>query len=231
MTAATSFAKIPNFDPRKIPVLSVDAHLPSVSPAQLTPHALRQRFAVPPVWQPELTQEHKFTERAPAEAAVLVGLVMRDEITVLFTQRTAQMTTHSGQIAFAGGKADPQDKDRADTALREAYEEVGLLQTEAEVIGQLPIYITGTAFIITPVVALIAPHYTCKPNPHEVDDVFEVPLAFLMNPAHHRRHEVTWDNIRREWLSMPYSDARGQERFIWGATAGMVRNLYRFLSA
>jgi 8-oxo-dGTP pyrophosphatase MutT (NUDIX family) len=224
MTAATSFSKIPNFDPRKSPVVSTDAHLPQVAQAQLTPQALRQRFAAPPAW-------HKFTERAPAQAAVLLGLVMRDELAVLLTQRTAHLSTHSGQIAFAGGKADPEDKDSSDTALREAYEEVGVLQTETEVIGHLPTYTTGTAFIITPVVALITPDYTCKPNPHEVADVFEVPLSFLMNPAHHRRHVVEWDNIRREWLSMPYTDALGHERFIWGATAGMLRNFYRFLSA
>ena len=105
-------------------------------------------------------------------------------------------------------------------------------------LGALPLYVTGTAYSITPVVALVSPGFVLQPNPDEVADVFEVPLAFLMNPANHRRHAIDFDGITREWLSMPYLDqtVRGEdgqvaERYIWGATAGMLRNLYRFLSA
>jgi hypothetical protein len=90
---------------------------------------------------------------------------------------------------------------------------------------------TGTAFVITPVVAFIAPDYRLAPSAGEVAQVFEVPLAFLMNPAHHRRHALEWEGIRREWLSMPYAAADGQTHFIWGATAGMIRNFYRLLAA
>ena len=97
-------------------------------------------------------------------------------------------------------------------------------------LGALPIYRTGSAFIITPVVALVQPGFTLQPNPYEVAAVFEVPLAFLLNPAHHQRHAVVWEGVRREWFSMPYDD-EGTQRFIWGATAGMLRNFYRFMSA
>jgi len=102
------------------------------------------------------------------------------------------------------------------------------------VLGTLPVYTTGTAFVVTPVVGLVQPGFVLRPNPHEVDDVFEVPLDFLMNPANHRRHALEWDGVLREWYSMPYHDATPvgtQERFIWGATAGMLRNFYRLLVA
>ncbi|MEI8324461.1 MAG: CoA pyrophosphatase, partial [Betaproteobacteria bacterium] len=122
--------------------------------------------------------------------------------------------------------------DAAATALREAHEEVGLAPQFIQVIGHLPTYVTGSAFVITPVVALVHPGFTLKANPIEVDDVFEVPLEFLMNPANHRRHEVAWQNTTRQWFSMPYLDPQtGKEHFIWGVTAGMLRNFYCFLAA
>ena len=157
---------------------------------------------------------------------------------LLLTQRTTNLSTHSGQIALPGGRTDDTDTDAADTALREATEEIGLPRSHTEVLGTLPVYVTGTAYIITPVVALVTPGFVLQPNPGEVADVFEVPLAYLMNPANHRRHAVEFDGITREWLSMPYldeavrqEDGQLKERFIWGATAGMLRNLYRFLLA
>jgi 8-oxo-dGTP pyrophosphatase MutT (NUDIX family) len=196
----------------------------------LTSAALQARFASPPAWQPELVRERKFMDRAPAQAAVLLGVVMRDEPTVLLTQRPAHMSTHAGQIAFAGGKCDEGDADAAATALREAHEEVGLEAHHVQVLGTLPEYVTGSAFYVTPVVALISPAMTLHLNTHEVSDAFEVPLAFLMNPAHHRWHRYEFEGVTREWLSMPYQDGE-QQRFVWGATAGMLRNFYRFLSA
>jgi len=226
----TPLALIPHFDPLRMPVLGIDTDLPAVDPAQLSPQALRQRFAAPPVWQPEVVLEKKFTQRSPSHAAVLIPLVMREQPTVLLTQRTAHLSTHSGQIAFPGGKADEGDADSAATALREAWEEVGLEARYVDVLGNLPVYVTGTAFIITPVVALVDPAHRLALNANEVADAFEVPLAFLMDPAHHRRHALEWEGVRREWFSMPWSDG-AQERFIWGATAGMLRNFYRFLSA
>lgn len=219
-------SKLPQFDPLKVPVSAIDGHLPAVNLLALQPQALRDRFALPPEWQPEFREEPPYAERQTKHAAVLVPIVMRDVPTVLLTQRTAHLSTHSGQIAFPGGKVDESDADVAATALREAQEEVGLLRQFVEVVGHLPVYTTGSAFVITPVVALLTPGFVITPNADEVADVFEVPLAFLMNPANHRRHVIDAGGFKREWLSMPYED-----RFIWGATAGMLRNLYRFLSA
>ena len=229
---------LPKFDPRSIPVQGIDDHLEGVALERLAPGALRARFASPPVWTPEHSVEKKFENREPALAAVLMPLVMRDELMLLLTQRTTNLSTHSGQIALPGGRTDDTDIDAADTALREATEEIGLPRSHTEVLGALPVYFTGTAYIITPVVALVTPGFVLQPNPGEVADVFEVPLAYLMNPANHRRHAMEFDGITREWLSMPYldvavrqEDGQLKERFIWGATAGMLRNLYRFLSA
>ena len=228
----------PTFDPHSIPVLGIDDHLDSVADRHLTAYALRARFLAQPVWTPEHSVEKNFDDRAPAAAAVLVPLVMRDQLTLLLTLRAANLSTHSGQVAFPGGRTDAADRDATDTALREAHEEIGLPRDHVEVLGQLPVYVTGTAFIITPVVALVTPGFELRPNSGEVADVFEVPLAYLMNPANHRRHEFEFDGVTRQWLSMPYfqgglgtDGGPSVERYIWGATAGMLRNLYRFLSA
>jgi 8-oxo-dGTP pyrophosphatase MutT (NUDIX family) len=223
-------SKLPNFDPRTVPVVGVDAHRPPVPSERRAPAALRQRFAAPPAWEPEVRAEPRFTQRVPAQAAVLLPVVMRAQPTLLLTQRTSHLATHSGQIAFPGGKKDRTDADIIATALRETEEEVGLTPEFVQVLGTLPIYTTGSAFIITPVVALVQPGFTLVPNPGEVADVFEVPLDFLMNPAHHRRHTLVADGVRRDWFSMPYQDQL-VERFIWGATAGMLRNFYRFMAA
>ena len=230
-----------SFDPRNVPVWRIDHDMPAVPSAHLLPDALRARFEQPPVWQPEVERETSFSTREPAPAAVLVPIVMRgpdfSQSTVLFTQRANHMSTHSGQIAFPGGKVDPQDTSRSATALREAHEEVGLDPRHVQVIGELPVYVTGTSFWVTPVIALVTPGFELRPNADEVQDVFEVPLDFLMNPANHRRHAVEWQGARRQWFSMPYEESRMTpngdsdlvERFIWGATAAMLRNFYRFL--
>ena len=230
-----------SFDPRNVPVWRIDHDMPAVPSAHLLPDALRARFEQPPVWQPEVVRETSFSKREPAQAAVLVPIVMRgpdfSQSTVLLTQRANHMSTHSGQIAFPGGKVDPQDASRNATALREAHEEVGLDPRHVQVIGELPVYVTGTSFWVTPVIALVTPEFELRPNADEVQDVFEVPLDFLMNPANHRRHALEWQGARRQWFSMPYQEARMKpngdsdmvERFIWGATAAMLRNFYRFL--
>ena len=220
----------PHFDPRRVPVAAIDDHLPAVAADQQTPEALRRRFAMPPHWQPEVVRERLFTQRTPALAAVLVPIVLHARPTVLLTERTQSLSTHSGQIAFPGGRTDPHDRDAVATALREAQEEVGLAPAGVEVLGRLPIYATSTSFIVTPVVALVQPGMVLHPNPDEVADVFEVPLDFLLNPAHHHHHVMQWQGQQREWLSMPYDDGR-HTRFIWGATAGMLRNFYRFMRA
>jgi len=230
MTPMPEMSRSQALDPRQVPVTRVDSHLPAVASMALGDHALRARFAAPPPWQPELVAEKKFMDRPPMHAAVLIPIVMRPIPTVLLTQRTAHLSTHAGQIAFPGGKVDETDADAAAAAQREAFEEVGLDPRHVEVLGQLPLYTTGSSFLVTPVVALVQPGFDLKLNAHEVTDAFEVPLAFLMNPANHRHHQVHWQGVQRHWLSMPYHDG-SQERFIWGATAGMLRNFYRFLRA
>jgi 8-oxo-dGTP pyrophosphatase MutT (NUDIX family) len=226
----TPLSKLPGFDPRTFPVTGVDVHLPAVRGGALLPQAIRSRFAQPPMWEPEVRAEPKFTDREVAQASVLIPIVVRERPMVLLTERTTHLSTHSGQVAFPGGRRDDTDRDAAHTALREAQEEIGLAPDLAEVVGTLPTYTTGTRFIVTPVIALVQPDLRLALNEHEVADAFEVPLEFLMNPAHHRRHRVEWSGVSREWFSMPYMEG-ATERFIWGATAGMLRNLYRFLAA
>ncbi|MES2631904.1 MAG: CoA pyrophosphatase [Pseudomonadota bacterium] len=226
----TPLSKLPNFDPRAVPVIGIDAHLPLVSAQVLAPAAIRARFLAPPNWEPEIWSERKFAERDPARASVLIPIVLRERPTVLLTERSTHLSTHSGQVAFPGGKQDETDPDEIYTALREAQEEIGLAPGLVEVIGQLPTYTTGTRFIITPVVALVNPAHALTLNAFEVADAFEIPLDFLMNPNHHRRHALEWAGARREWFSISYMDG-ANERFVWGATAAMLRNLYRFLIA
>ncbi len=227
-----------SFNPLEMPVIGIDDHLPAVDASALRAAALRQRFLQPPSWQPEIVTEPRFIlGRDPAPASVLVPLVERDDgdLMVLLTQRTDHLTDHPGQIAFPGGRAEPGDADPAATALREAHEEIGLAAPHIDILGAMPLYTTGTGFLVTPVVALVRPGFELQLDPFEVAEVFEVPLAFLMNPAHHRRHEIEFGGVRREFLSMPWqgTDASGHARryFVWGATASMLRNLYRFLSA
>ena len=224
-----------SFDPQKLPVIAVDDHLPAVAAGELQADALRRRFAVQPAWTPEIKTEPRFTERSPAHASVLVALVPRNEITVLLTQRTDHLTDHPGQISFPGGRVEPTDADAAATALREAHEEIGLESSFVDVLGAMPTYTTGTGFIVTPIVAFVRPGFVVRADPFEVAEVFEVPLAYLMDPANHRRHEVEFAGVRRGFLSIPWDglDEQGQPRryFIWGATAAMLRNLYRFLVA
>jgi 8-oxo-dGTP pyrophosphatase MutT (NUDIX family) len=235
MSSFVPLSKIPNFDPRTVPIKAWDTHLPAVPASALTLQALRSRFAQAPVWSPEVREEPAFTDRQPKNAAVLVPIVMRDQPTLLLTQRTDTLSTHSGQIAFPGGKIDAEET-AEQAALRETNEEVGIPHDYIEVLGVLPRYITGTAFHITPVVAALQPGFEVRANAGEVADVFEVPLSFLMNPAHHARHDFEFQGHQREWFSMPWLETRANEparleRYIWGATAGMLRNLYWFLRA
>ena len=224
-----------SFNPEDLPVLGLDSHLPAVDAERILPTAIRLRFGAPPVWEPEIRSENKIVERTPAPASVLIPIVLRDEPTVLLTLRTDHLTDHPSQISFPGGRSEPGDADAVETALREAEEEIGLAADWIEVLGSLPIYTTSTGFIVTPVVALVSPGFALQPDPFEVAEVFEVPLAWLMNPANHQRHAIETGGVRREFFSLPWpgTGADGQPRryFIWGATAAMLRNLYRFLSA
>ncbi len=161
----------------------------------------------------------------PRSAAVLVPLVARPGgLTLLLTQRTAHLAKHAGQVAFPGGKVDAHDIDEVAAALRETEEETGIQRGFVEPMGYLDTYLTGTSFRIVPVVGLVQPGFTVTPHEGEVADVFEVPLAFLMDPANHLRHSREWQGKERFYYAMPFG-----ERYIWGATAGMIRNLYLLL--
>ena len=138
--ADTPLSRLPNFDPRAIAVASIDAHLPALARDAIAPDALRARFAHPPLWQPEISTERKFSQRPLAHASVLMPIVTRDRPTVILTERTTHLSTHSGQVAFPGGKRDDSDTDAAHTALREAHEEIGLEHRFVDVIGQMPTY-------------------------------------------------------------------------------------------
>lgn len=223
-------------DPRIVPVTGTDAHLPALAPDLLSEDAVRRRFAAPGVFVPELAGDGRLlAQREPVPAAVLVPLVRRpDGLQVLLTQRTAHLRDHAGQISFPGGRCEAHDADAPATALREAEEEVGLGRRHVEVVGQMPHYTTVTGFVVTPVIALVDPGFAVAPDAFEVEEVFEVPLSFLMTPAHHRRHALEWEGVKRQFLSMPWpgfdAEGRPREYFIWGATASMLRNLYRFLA-
>jgi 8-oxo-dGTP pyrophosphatase MutT (NUDIX family) len=226
----------PILEPRAVPVVGADTHLPPLSGERLAEDFLRERFRRPPAWQVELPGDAAVPllaeGRPPSPASVLVPLVRHpDGLRVLLTRRTAHLKAHAGQISFPGGRAEPHDPDVTATALREAEEEVGLPPAEVEVLGHLPVYTTVTNFVVTPVVGIIRPGLSLRPDPQEVDEVFEVPLAFLMSPANHQRHRFEHDGQSRQFLSMPWRPQPGSEYFIWGATAAMLRNFYRFLSA
>ncbi len=220
-------------DPSQWPVVSIDERLPPVPPDRLLAPALRSRFASPPDWEPELLSDRSGLLDSSRPAAVLVPIVQhRPQPTVLLTRRTAHLRRHSGQVAFPGGRQDEQDGSPLATALREVHEEVGIESSRIEVIGTMPEYVTGTGFRVTPVVGLLEPGFDLKPDPNEVADVFEVPLAFLMNPQHHQRRRILSGDGERQFFAMPWRSPDTEvEYFIWGATAAMLRNLYRMLSA
>ena len=158
-------------------------------------------------------------------AAVLIPIVIRPTgLTVLLTQRTADLPSHPGQVAFPGGKVDPGDAGPLAAALREAEEEIGLDRRFVEPLGFLDGYQTGTGFRIAPAVALVEEGFSLRLNTREVADAFEVPLAFLLDPVNHLTHSREWRGKLRSFYAMPYG-----ERYIWGATAGMIRNLYERL--
>jgi len=224
----------PVFDPEQLPVVPSEAPLPALDTARLTADFVRERLRTQPDWQPENTDESRLidTSLKLREAAVLVPLVQRETgLTMLLTQRNASLSQHAGQISFPGGGREAIDHDVVATALRETEEEVGIRPDSIEVVGRLPDYITGTGFHVSPVVGLLRPGFTLQPDPSEVAEVFEVPLAFLMDPANHEVRELRWDDRVRRFYAMPYRKSDGGYHFIWGATAGMLRNLYHLLAA
>jgi len=165
-------------------------------------------------------------EAAAVPAAVLIPVVQRAEgPTVILTQRAAALRSHSSQVAFPGGRVDAVDGSPVVTALRETEEEIGLSRQHVRTLGFLDAYLTGTGYRIVPVVALVEPDFSLTLNPLEVDAAFEAPLSFLLDPANHRREGREWKGMYRTYYAMPFG-----ERYIWGATAGMIRNLYERLA-
>lgn len=159
-------------------------------------------------------------------ASVLFPIVLHEQgPTVLLTQRTEHLRDHAGQISFPGGRVEEEDLSPEHTALREANEEIGLSPRHVEIVGFLPEYRTVTGYRITPVVAFLTPPFELRPDPSEVAEVFEVPLAFLMNPANHERHSREYQGRTRHFFAMPYG-----RHFIWGATAGIIVTLARLLA-
>jgi 8-oxo-dGTP pyrophosphatase MutT (NUDIX family) len=191
---------------------------------------LRERLTRPaPAAARALSEVYRFPGREglAIPAAVLVPLVNRPEgLQVLLTERSANLPDHPGQISFPGGRVEPEDADDVAAALREAQEETGLDPSRVTVLGQLPVYETVTGFRVTPVVGWVEPPITLAPDPVEVASVFEVPLAFLLDPANQQRKFRMLGEVRRDYWAMPY-----QERYIWGATAAMLMILDRTLRA
>ena len=173
----------------------------------------------------DLERQQEISKAGGKPAAVLLLVVNHPtDPTVIFTQRTAHLADHAGQISFPGGRCEDCDETPEETALREAEEEVGIERDRVEILGRLPEYHTSTGYRVTPVVGWAEPPLTYRPDPHEVADVFEVPLAFLLDSGNHRYESAFFKGRMRKYWAMPYG-----ERFIWGATAGMLVTFHRIL--
>jgi 8-oxo-dGTP pyrophosphatase MutT (NUDIX family) len=217
-----------HIDPKRLPVDAI-AGEPALAAERLEVAWLRERLAHPLPWEPELPDDLR--QRFPdlRRAAVLVPIVRRpDGLTVLLTQRTEHLANHAGQVSFPGGRAEEIDSSPIETALRETEEEIGLARRHVEIIGVLPDHATASAYVVTPVVGLVTPPFDLTAEPNEVADIFEVPLQFLMDGMNHQRmsFELPGGGGRRSFYAMPY-----ERFFIWGATAGMLRNLFHLLRA
>ena len=232
----------PIFEPESVPhdpaFAAVEARGAAVSASELRVPAIRQRFASPPAWQPEMRADMRLfnPDRPPRAASVLIPIVAYAEaVCVLLTERTAHLHDHAGQISFPGGRVEEGDADAIATALREAHEEIGLQPAIVDVIGTLPEYLTATGYRVTPVIGLIEQPFSPVLDTFEVSEVFQVPLAFLMDPINHERRIFQLGDIGRTFYAMPYATpegaAHGRRYFIWGATAAILRNLYQFLRA
>jgi 8-oxo-dGTP pyrophosphatase MutT (NUDIX family) len=188
---------------------------------------LRERLRrAPPVFTVYGDDGTEGRDAASTAAAVLIPVVTHaGGLTVLFTQRTTHLKSHAGQVSFPGGRSEPGDASAEFTALREALEEIGLAADRVEILARLPDYRTRTGFRVTPVVGLVAPPLELAPDPREVDEVFEVPLAFLLDPGNQQRRTREFQGTTVGYYVFEY-----QQRVIWGATAGMLVNLYKMLA-
>ncbi|MGB7181588.1 MAG: CoA pyrophosphatase [Burkholderiaceae bacterium] len=225
-------------DPRQLPAKPARDNLEPLTVDRLSVDALRSRFAdANRPWPVEKIPDRRGlagkSESRPA--AVLVPLMVTDADSlpsVLLTTRPSHLRTHSGQIAFPGGRVDAVDENRIATALREANEEVGLEAGDIEILGEMPVYFTGSGFHITPVIGVIRSQPRLRLDPREVDEVFQVPLQWLMDPANHERRYVNTPGEERSFYSMPWvAEESRVEYFIWGVTAAILRNLYHYIRA
>ncbi|MDL2284835.1 CoA pyrophosphatase [Oxalobacter sp. OttesenSCG-928-P03] len=217
-------------DPEDFAIDSV-ADEPAVPADRLNVEWLRYRFANPRKWEPEpLVEKPMWTGRNKwVPAAVLVPLVARkdDDLWLMLTRRAAHLSDHAGQISFPGGRVDLTDSSRIETALREMQEEVGVESEQIEILGTLPECRTGSGYSVTPVVAIVRPPFTVRIDPMEVAEVFEVPFPYLMTGENYQRRSADFPSIgRRTFYTIPYGNY-----MIWGATAGMLRNLFHFMRA
>lgn len=201
-----------------------------MSASELTPDEVEHRLSVAETTRrrgdADLNPGMTSLREPPTRASVLIPLVERPAgFTVLLTVRTPHLNDHAGQIAFPGGRREPTDMDEIETALRETEEEVGIAGNLVRVLGTLDLYVTRTGFAVTPVVGLLPPNIAPVPDPEEVEEVFETPLAFLLDRANHQRHSQEIAGVRRSFFAMPYGS-----HYIWGATAGMIVNLVDVLA-
>ncbi len=220
----------PIFDPLAATIDAITDEAP-VPQERLTVHWLRARFSSPPSWAPENTDElgqrQQQTNANARHASVLLPLVLREDgLHILLTRRASHMHTHANQISLPGGRQEPSDASTVETALREAQEEIGLHPRHVEIIGLLPEYWTNSGYRITPVVGLVKPPIVLQPNPEEVEEIFEVPLSFLMNGMNHQRRTAHFPNGSRTFYAMSFD-----RFFIWGVTATILRNLFHFVRA
>lgn len=225
----------PLFDPMAQPWQPADRGLSALPASVLTSERLRDQLRRPEFASGRWTLDplnlevdpYPGRDGAPVLAAVLIPMMMRPEgVSVMLTQRAAHLHDHAGQISFPGGRVETSDGTPVAAALREAEEETGLPVDRVEVLGSMPDYLTSTGFSITPVVSLVRTDFAPSIDTFEVAELFEVPLSFLMDPANHRLYQAQLPDGRvRQYYAMPFGD-----RFIWGATAGILRNLYRTLA-
>jgi len=218
------------FDPREQPAVVANIDLDALPESALTPDALRAALSPARAWSvplPGIQRDAPYPGReVPVLAAVLLALVMRPEgVRVVLTERASHLHDHAGQISFPGGRIEETDASPEAAALREAQDETGLPPAHVEVLGTMAPYVTATGFSITPVVGLVRPGFSFVPDEFEVAEIFEVPLAFLMDPANHMHHRLALPEGRsRHFFSMTW-----ERFFVWGATAGMLRNFYHLL--